>query len=453
MIKCAACDAENPDNGTVCTKCGALLRLTRAKIYLDQAEADINGGQYEVASENLRRAEVEMQPLSATQRSEYLIGVRAHWIQGLIYFGGGQLSAARAEFLNAEQNLLNYPRGAELLAKVLNRIGGLYYYEEMFSEAENYYRRSSDVALQIGQYALASTALGNLGLIYTGFGNFEQAKELFTNALKQAEMSGSTKARANAARLLAWLHGDYGPYDVALKYAAQAAFLGEEIGDIEMRCLCIGDAARVYLRAGQQATAEAYFREAYNSARQGSSKTASEAMGNYIAEFLRHSGSLPTWFAEAAIPTASPGDEPLLLANSALRVAYYGMNEGAVAARRYLRWIEELRTKHPNLSAEDEATLQHALALLHSVAGETDVATSHFLRALSGTPSYYEQACIWEEYAAMILQQNGDSSEAHQYAQALISRAVTLYNQLGLPLRAAQAIALLVNAPDLSAAT
>jgi tetratricopeptide (TPR) repeat protein len=443
MINCVACNAENPDSGTICTKCGALLRLTRAKTYLDLAEADINGGQYEAAGQNLAHANTEILPLSATQRGEYLLGARAFWIQGLIYFGTGQLSEARREFLVAEQSLINQSRGIELLAKILNRLGGLYYYEEKFAQAEEYYRRSSDVALQIGQYALASTAAGNLGLIYTGYGEFERAKEEFTAALRQAEMSGSTKARANAARLLAWLHGDYGPYDIALRYAAQAAFFGEEITDIEMRCLCIGDAARVYLRAGQQQKAEAYFHEAYNTARQGNSKTMSEAMSNYIAEFLRHSGSLPLWFTTEAAAPASPTDQPLLFANSALRLAYYGLNQGPAAARDYLRWLEDSRSQHPNLSAEDEATVEHALALLHSVLGEQAAAIAHFTRALEGTPSHYEQACIWEEYAGVVLQQGGNDSTAQQRAQSLLNRAIALYQQIGLPQRAVQAMALM----------
>ncbi len=439
MIKCLVCNADNLGTGS-CTSCGASLHLAWAAGALSQAEAHVQSGQYEAANKQLNRADLEMLTLSATQRDEHLLTARAFWLQGLIYFGRGRLTEAKWELLLAEKALLDKPKGQQLLASVLNRLGGLYYYEDDFAMAEGYYQRSSDIATQAGAFDTASTAIGNLGLLYIGRGDAYRGREMFTRAWTLAETSGGQRARANSARLLAWLHSDYGPYDLALEYAAQAASLGEKLVDIEMQCLCIGDAARVYLRAGEHEKAELYFHQAYDVARHSGSKTAREAVANYIAEFARHAGGLPGWFTESAMPNPSPTDEPLLLANSALRLAYYiSMKHEATSARRYVRWVKDRKAQHPNLSAEDTATVEHALALLYSLLGEWKEAAAHFTCALDGTLSYYEQACIWEEYARMELSRAGDDEQARRQAQSLMELASSLYQQLGLPARAAEA--------------
>ncbi len=440
MIKCLVCDADNEGTG-YCTNCGASLHLAWAANALSQAEADIQNGQFDAARKQLNLADLEMFTLSAAQRDAHLLTARAFWLQGLIYFGRGRLAEAKRELLLTEQALLGKAKGQQLLAAALNRLGGLYYYEDDFAMAEGYYQRSSDTAIQVGDYATASAATGNLGLLYIGRGDAYRAREMFTRAWTIAGNSGGQRSRANAARLLAWLHSDYGPYDLALEYAAQAASLGEKLPDLEMQCLCIGDAARVYLRAGEMEKAEAYFHHVYDVARQSGSQTAKEAVANYIAEFARHTGGLPAWFAASVIPSPSPTDEPLLLANSSLRIAYYiSMRQENTSAWRYVRWIKDRRAQHPNLSAEDTATVEHALALLYSLLGEWQEAAAHFILALDGTISYYEQACIWEEYAGMELSRAGDDNEAKAQAQPLLERAIGLYQQLGLPLRAAEIV-------------
>lgn len=435
-MECLECKTENMQYETNCRQCGVSLHPSLALLYLDRAEEEIGRGQYEAAGLNMIKADQEMLASSKEQREKHQLSARAFWLQGCIYYQKGKMEEARTELLLARRVLEGIADGEELLADIENRLGNIYYYEGELGLAAEHYRQSSEVAIIAKAYPSAVKAITNLGNISVLRGEMNEAVAHYNRALEYAQ-GGDALMLATSYRILAWLHGNYGPLPLALDYANKALGLREQFDNLETRSLVVNDAAAVYIKMGMFEEAEQYLREVYELAQQTGSKLIEERLIPNLAELLRYRGDSDSWFARA-VKTFNDSSSPnLFRSDFALQVAiHYIAQEDWVRIHRHVQQLANVAERETN--SQSTAILDHAQALLHTALGEWDEAANHFEGALA-TPGLpvYNLATLWQDYAAMLLRRAGEEdNESYQIeAQTALERAAALFRQLQLDYR------------------
>lgn len=444
-MKCFNCGEPNQRDALTCVSCGASLRAPRAKLYLDEAEAAVNKGNYEVAAANLTRADQEILLLTRAQRQEYLFAARAFWLQGSIYYSKGEMEAARAELLLAQRDLESHSGGRAMFADVLNRLGNIDYLQGRIDEAIVFYERSSEMAMAAGAHVVAAKVLGNLSNIVLGKREVEQATIYLKASLEQAELGADVNAMASVYRNLASLHGQYGPIPLALEYAAKAVTIARESKDPSASCMVIADAARLYLRCGDIERAEAYLRETLDLAQSSANKVAKESITLRMAELMREKGNSEAWLAYIMSVLNSSMTGAIFKAEASLQlVEYYISRRDLSKAQRQLQQIRDREGE--NLLEDDAAFLERAEAKLNAVAGDWEKAAALYQRVIdSNLFSRFELGTTWQDYGTMLLQRGVAESDPAIRAEGLhaLKQAALLYRQVGLPNRLAEVEVLL----------
>ncbi len=434
-VKCLECEAENSDAERVCHKCGTSLRPALAMLYLERSEAEISRGRYDLASKNLTKADAEMLAMSTEERNKYMLTARAFWLQGSIYYFKGMMQEAEQELALAHQNLEQHPNGAELLALVLNRWGSIAYYDNRPDEAVVRYRRSNELAMQIGAYATASKAIGNLGIILAN-SEPEEAMNFYRQAMTQAEASKDPGVIAQMYRLLARFYTNRGPYSLALEYANKGLAIAEQLEDLYVRCLNLDVAASVHLRSGNIEQAVAYLREAYDLTRFTNNKLTTEVVMLTIAELMRYDEFSEPWFEQAMKEFNETIGSAISKGRYALQMAYYYIRQQDQT--RVRRFLQQLNLIDPDkMSQGNPILIVCAQALLHAALEEWDEASTLYQRAIgSGKLSPYDLAVTYENYATLLTSRAKDSDPAiKKMAVDALRQAATIYRELELPLR------------------
>ncbi len=442
-MRCVTCGAENQEDAQACATCGASLRVPRVQLYLDQAESSTISSNFEQATKRLAAADLEMISLSLVQRSQHFFSARAFWIQGRIYFGKGMLNEAAAEMLLAESELREHPLGARLLSQVLNGLGTISYYQDLSDEASGYFRRSSSLALAVGEHAVAAKAFNNLGNICLNSGEVEKAIDFYTQGLEQAELDDAPAALADNYRTLALLYASYGPYSLALRYAANALALRERIESLDMRCLITAEAASVYVRHDDLTEAEVYLREALKLVAQSGNPIVKEAVALHFGDLMWRKGNNHAWLTGTIKTISDPSSKVFLKGRSAVQLAaYYIAQADWAKVRRHLHWIRNHAIEGVELQ---ELPLLHlAQAMIHAALEQWAEAEEQFKLALSDhSLPRYNQADTLGEYAQMLFRYAAAASPERQVeAVALAQQAAHIFHELELP-KCAAAIELL----------
>lgn len=438
-MRCVTCGDENKEDARACATCGASLRVAHVQFHLDQAESSTISSNFEQATKRLAAADLEMTSLSLAQRSQHFFSARAFWIQGRIYFGKGMLNEAAAEMLLAESELREHPLGSRLLAQVLNGLGTISYYQNLTDEASGYFRRSSSLALAVGEHAVAAKAFNNLGNICLNTGEVEKAIDFYTQGLEQAELDDAPSALADNYRTLALLYASYGPYSLALRYAANALALRERIENLDMRCLITAEAASVYVRHDDLAEAEVYLREALKLVGQSGNLIVEEAVALHFGDLMWRKGDNHAWLIGTIKTISDASSKVFLKGPSAVQLAaYYIAQADWAKVSRHLHWIRNHAIEGVELQ---ELPLFHlAQAMIYSALEQWAEAEEQFKLALSDhTLPPYNQANTLAEYARMMFRYSAaspDSPERQAEAIALAQRAAHIFHELELPKRA-----------------
>ncbi len=445
-VNCLECGTENPVQLRTCTKCSAALQPARALHYLDLAEAYINKGEYDQASEYLSKADQVMLALSGNEREQYLLSARAFRLQSCIHYGKGNMDRAKEELLDAQRGLEGKSAGSMLLADVLNRLGNIAYYEGNSDSALANYQRSADIAIHNSGSAIAAKAISNMGNVYVSLGEIDVAASYYSRGLVYAEQSGSV-VLAQSYSILTWLHSNYGPFSLALDYAAKAFALAGEIENLDTRTLTITQVAAAHLKYGNLEQAEQYLREAYSLVQRTGNRLVEEQVLAELAELLRQKDDYEAWQSYVIKAFRASATSPLLRKESALQlIIYYIKQQDIDRARRVLQSMKSSHEQTGSLGGREAALINQAAALLDTVEGSWQRARQHFELAInSGTLTRYELAIIWQDYATMLCEQDKHEPDREIYVKAFdaVERAVMLMQQLGLSHRSTALAAIL----------
>ena len=450
---CSTCKSSNPLDARTCIRCKASLAVVRAQHYLDLAEADITAARYDRARSNLTQADVEMLSLSSEARKQHLLTARAFWLQGLIYYHKGQTGESRTELLLALQNLEAVNGSEALTAKVLNQLGNDAFYERT-TDAADYYRSSSEVAISAGEHALAATALANLALIRTMTGNIEEAFAHYEQALSEAEVGGDVQRLGDTYRLVASLYADEGPYSRALAYIDKGVALCSQIANPASVCRIVNGAGEIYFRYRDLEQAERWLRQADEIASRIDYKPLYNSNAIILSNLMRVKGDYATAFnyASRAYNQINLAASERSEATLAMALYYIEMSDW-LHAERYVQRLAELGTMEA--SSHDQFNLIHARTLLHAAQGEWEAAEQGFQEALTVMQTLrnrYETISFQEEYAARLLSNVAARQLITVQARAttLLAEVATTWRKMEMPLRLARVQAMLGKAPHLA---
>ncbi len=295
-MRCVKCGAENLNGERDCESCGAALGLTDAHYHLTNAEANVNKGDYELAAASLEQANRELAAPGLAQDEQYpLLRAQACWLQSTVYYNQGEMGQADEELQTALALLEGHNQGRALLADILNKLGYIsQHHHGQTAAALAYYQRSSEVATQAQAYDIATKAINNMGSIYITQGEISRAIACYNLGKASAERA-SPVALAQAYTNLAWLHSNYGPYKLALEYAAEALALAGAIEDLNTRSLVVSQVGAVYLKHGDLEQAGVYLREAHALVQHTGNRIVTEEVMAYLAELRRQQDDQHAW--------------------------------------------------------------------------------------------------------------------------------------------------------------
>lgn len=442
-INCLNCNSENHESERVCTTCGASLRPAIAQYYLDLADAEVTKGRYDLASKHLTKADAEMLNLSNEERKKYMFSARAFWLQGCIYYYKGMLVEAEQELLLAHNDLKQRSDGSNLYALILNRLGSIAYYSNKLEAAREWYQQCIELAMRDGDYATASKAIGNLGVMLMSRGKFDEATSFYQQALSQAEASGEPGVIAQMYRLMAGLYAQNGPYSLALDYAERGVVIARQLDDLYVRCLNLNTASTIHLRCGDAEAGAAYLREAYELTRHTNNKITTEAVTISLIEFIHDQSHIEPWFEPALKESIEGLGTPVLKGRYALQMAYHYISEQDWS--RVRRLLQQLKQADSSQLPSNPILLTCTQVLLNAALGEWSEAEAQYRLAVSSDQiGAYDLAVIHEDYATMLLGRAGkvNNSAIKGEADEALSQAAAIYRKLGLPQRATRVMAL-----------
>jgi tetratricopeptide (TPR) repeat protein len=344
------------------------------------------------------------------------------------------MEQAEEEWQRARTMLEDNATDNNLLADVLNKLGCISRYHGQVDAALAYYQRSSEIATQEHAYDIATKAINNMGNIYIRQGEISRAIACYNLGLSQAERA-DTVALAQAYTTLAWLHSNYGPYKLALEYAAKALALVGAIEDLNTRSLVVDQVGVVYLKHGDLEQAGAYLREAHALVQRTGNRIISENVTSHLAELMQQQDDRSAWLGYAMKAFHTATDSLYLREEAVLQLTVYHIKQGDL--ERAASLIQAFKAA-PNGDAEGRklAIVHYAEALLKSAAGNWAEAGHHFEQTIgSGKLTYYELAIAWQDYAVMLLEQDKAESNQRVYAKAFaaVEEAISLLRDLELP--------------------
>ncbi len=438
-MNCLDCGATNLEEAHHCVKCGASLRATRAQLHLDRAQDAIKKGRFDLAKLNLGLADVEMLPLSKSERDRRLFTAQAFWLQSYIYYVNGQMNEAQAELELAVANLEQQSAGKDLLARAVGLIGTIHYYRGDIDEATRYYERSSLVANAAGEHMISARTLTNLGIMYVENGEIDKGQSSYARALEQAALTNDYDTIAEIYRLLAWFHVQYGPFPRALEYAEQAYKLLPQVDRVDTQALILGEIGGIHARSGNFEQAEDFIHEAHTLAEPTNNELVKEHVALVLIELVRQSHAAKDWYGKVMRALEGVSRSVMMKREVDLHLAhYYAYLGNEQRIHRHLHTLAALREEES--AAKLAGQIDHAEAVLHAALGEWDTADELFQRAQQRAIfSPYERAAALTEYAQM-LQRRAEVESQPEYraaAHTLLAEASKLFQQLEMPLRVA----------------
>lgn len=431
-MHCLRCDTVNSETARTCKGCGAPLQASRAQLYLNRAEEEINKGQHREAGREIAKADAAMLAVSQEERDQYLLSAQALWLYASIYYSSSLMNEARTRLLQAQSLLEELPHGQKLLAQVLNKIGNTYYYELAHDQAQPYYERGLELAVQSQTFDVATKASSNIGSINTARNQIDEAKRFYTLSAEYAQLSDPTSL-IDAYSSLLWLYDNHGPFSLALEYADRIIAIRGQVEGLEPRVAGITEVAITYARAAHFDEAEFYLREAYSQAQPSNSRIARIAVEGSLSELLQYRPNPNAWYTQAAKALndyyyAAPWADA-----SAFFLSCYYVSMGQPS---------QIRLQLQRLTANNHVDLEkmslyilRSFAMIHAALGQFQEASVYYQTLLANNDSTpFNRAFTYEKYTDLLVAQ----ARAHhippgEEARASLAHAADLYRQLELP--------------------
>ena len=388
------------------------------------AVADINDGQLPDAETKLQATNLQL-PALVTHPLAYLVRARAIYVQGRIYQKRQLLAQALAEYRSAADYVGESSAGDSLLPDVLFRIALVYFSMEKLRTAREYYRQAYHIANRAQNYAVAALALESLGTIATSMDEPSEAMDYYQATRLESSRSAKPARIAGAYQALAWLQGQYGPYEEAFINAATAEALAATETNIAQRMNGLTEVAEVFLRGHELQRAEVVLRQAESLTERAADPERQASLYLVMAQLFKAKRDWEKWqyYAHEAYRLA---EEPLYKMEHGVELLRCLTFVGDSAAAHQL--LLDLQAYAATSAEEDKETTERYLALsseaaaVHAAASQDYVAADeHFSKATSrvGRLRRYKRASLYREYALTLRQWAQQSHNPNLLRRAL----------------------------------
>ncbi|MBS2539575.1 tetratricopeptide repeat protein [Catenulispora sp. NF23] len=276
-------------------------------------------------------------------------------------------------------------------ALTLNGVGGANYRLRRLQCAAQHLRMATDLARELDLKHLELMALGNLALLQSDMGQYEEGIKLFSEILEFRVAVGEKSEQAVVLNNLGRLHHRVGHAAEALSFLGRARALAEELDNRHNLASILDALAAVHARAGYRATAEAQAKQALELAR---------ATDNHNEQ-------------TAALTTLGM----IHFSGGQLAAALFCCRQALTICREY---------RQPG----NEPAVHNSLGEILLALGEPDAALGHHRKALAVAieANPYEQARAEQGTGAALRALNRDAE-----AWPHLDTAAELFEQLGVP--------------------
>ena len=184
------------------------------------------------------------------------------WQAALLPFEEKQERIAAIESLLDDYcTLSSTQRDRRAEARLLTRLGGLYWRLARWAEAEKYYQQNLEIYREIGDRVHEGITLKNLGNVYYSQGRLAEAEHCYQRSL---EISQEVRDRVNeGAAFIGFgnLYYSQERWAEAEKYYQQSLEINREVGDRVREGITLNNLGLVYSNQGRWAEAEKYYQQ------------------------------------------------------------------------------------------------------------------------------------------------------------------------------------------------
>lgn len=426
-MRCPNCNAENPAPTQRCQQCDASLVAVRLRQILEQAQADIKRGEYEIARTQLTAVEAEL-AITDVGVDETMLIVRCRWLDALILYYQGMLDQALDKLLPLLAILESEAGDKQMFGEILNTLGNIEYVNGNGGPATRYYQRGLRHVGQVGG-ELAARLWANLGNISTSEGRMHEALFRYNKAAQFAETHGDPTTLMLSYRLLCHVYIHIGPISRGIQYAQRVVELLPQVENQNFVSQALVSVAGVHRCSGDFDLAVEYLSRALSIAHAGNNKIV-EAYALARLSWVRQDMGDFAGSYEPAIEVFNEPATPIILKKeAAARLVEYHTSMGEFArARKYIDWLHRFDQQ---LGREDHERFYRAIAHFYAAQRNWRQAEANFQLAIAQSKhrgDAYDLGRDYHEYARAIAQREGAITPA---AQEMLTQAATIFRKIG----------------------
>ncbi|HEY1463742.1 MAG TPA: CHAT domain-containing protein [Terriglobales bacterium] len=382
--------------------------------------------------------------------------VRKNMILGIAELRLGNAASAQQNLIAADrlcENSLCPSRGEVARAR------GVYEVENgNLKNAEDFFRKSSEIARQVGDHFLEATALLNLGVVSLQQEHYDEAVDQFNASERAAESIGAAQLEEKALGNLGWAHFKLGDFDQALTLFPQAIQKASALGFVIDQVEWLNTLGLVYADTNQFSKAEENFKQSLALANKIQNNAEILGANTTLAQFYIHTGNVSEadFYAKQTIELANQRKD----GNARL---YGSLVEGLIAIRKSetqeAQKIFHEIIRDPQCDTSLRWETERELASSYAAENKTAQADQEYRKALgdfesvrdllhadeSKLPFITNASQIYDDYIHFLVRQ-GNINQA--LAVADYSRAQTLAEGLGLLPKGAKNFSPALNAAE-----
>lgn len=311
--------------------------------------------------------------------------------------------------------------GAE--AKILNRLGDIYYGVSAYMDALDSYKQALALAHQEKDKRQVAAALNGIGNCHRDLGQSDKATELYGQALEIATEGGDLKGQATALNGLGWVADYQGQFEESLAYHEKALDLARKANDDDLTAAILKRQGVAYMDLGERQKAVDAYNKALDLFRRAGDKNGEARTLINLGILHDGAGEQATAVPEfkAALPLlVQDGDrngEAIALNN--LGVAYSGSGDKQEALDAYKRAAAAFR-ETGNRPAESDALLN--IGFLERGLDKDQEALDSFAQALKSAEAAHDSkrtATLEDEIGGTCLLLNRGQDALDHLQQAL----------------------------------
>jgi CHAT domain-containing protein/tetratricopeptide (TPR) repeat protein len=151
---------------------------------------------------------------------------------------------------------------------ILQVLGSGFYSQGLYEEALQLFTEALAIARQLGNRSAESTVLSNIGVVYAAQGQYEGALQVLIEALEVAHETGDRDGEMAALNNIGTVYGNQGQYEKALQANTEALEIAQEMGQRGSEGTILNNIGVVYSYQGQYGEALQASTEALEIARE-----------------------------------------------------------------------------------------------------------------------------------------------------------------------------------------